>query len=122
VVIIRCMDSMFRQFVIPDFFLFTLLLLDLTKLQNYVIRMAQADRDEYGMVGSFCGDTENQLAHGILPLNVDGQVSEFEYLDSSNVDDCHRQAAGRTMHKERRKTNKRSEICNLKVNYEFNLV
>jgi hypothetical protein len=31
-------------------------------------------------------------------------------------------AAGHTMHDERRRTNKCSAICNLKVNYEFNLV
>jgi|LakMenE18May11ns_1017448.scaffolds.fasta_scaffold9795470_1 hypothetical protein len=35
---------------------------------------------------------------------------------------CHRQAAGRTMREERRRTNKHSAICNLEVNYEFNLV
>ncbi len=51
-----------------------------TKLHNYVIRIAQADGDEYDMVGSFCRDTVNPLAHGIVPLNVDGRVSEFGYL------------------------------------------
>ncbi len=58
-----------------------------TKLHNYVIRMAQADGDEYGTVGSFCCDTINPLAHGFVPLNVDGQVSEFGFLATSNVDD-----------------------------------
>ncbi len=58
-----------------------------TKLYNYVIRMTQADGDEYGTVGSFCYDTVNPLAHGIVPLNVDGRVSEFGYLPTYNVDD-----------------------------------
>jgi hypothetical protein len=34
---------------------------------------------------------------------------------------CHRQAAGRTMREERRRTNICSATCSLKVNYEFNL-
>jgi hypothetical protein len=58
-----------------------------TKLHKYVIRMAQADGDEYGTVGSFCQNAVNLLAHGIVPLNVDGQVSEFRYFASSNTDD-----------------------------------
>jgi hypothetical protein len=39
------------------------------------------------MVGSFRHDTVNWLAHGIVPLNVDGQVSEFGYLPTYIVDD-----------------------------------
>ena len=58
-----------------------------TKLHNFVIRMDQAHGEDSGRVGAFSGETVSPLAHGILPLSVNGHVSEFGFLPSSNVDD-----------------------------------
>ena len=59
-----------------------------TKLHNFVIRMAHAEGNGAGRVGQFQGDTVNPLTYGILPLECGaGQVSEFGFLESSNVDD-----------------------------------
>lgn len=59
-----------------------------TKLHNFVIRMAHAEGNGAGRVRQFQGDTVNPLTYGILPLECGaGQVSEFGFLESSNVDD-----------------------------------
>jgi len=49
--------------------------------------MDQAHGEDSGRVGAFSGETVSPLAHGILPLSVNGHVSEFGFLPSSNVDD-----------------------------------
>ena len=59
-----------------------------TKLLNFVIHMSHAEGNGAGRVGPFQVDTVNPLTYGILPLECGaGQVSEFGFLESSNVDD-----------------------------------
>ena len=47
----------------------------------------QAHGGNFGRAGAFCGETVNPLACRILPIGVDGRVSEFGFLPSSNVND-----------------------------------
>ena len=50
--------------------------------------MAHAEGNGADRVGKIQGDTVNRLTYGILPLECGaGQVSEFGFLESSNVDD-----------------------------------
>ena len=49
--------------------------------------MDQAHGEDSGRVGAFSGETVSPVAHGILPLIVNGHVSEFGFLPSSNVED-----------------------------------